>query len=206
MNRIGHWLLVPLLAFVPLTAEAQVEAPAPEAEITLLPGDLLRIAIWREAGLSGDFPVETDGTVTLPLLGRQQVTAIPLDRLRDTLIAQYRVELRNPSIAVTPLRRVNVMGEVARPGLYSVDPTITLQSAIALAGGVTASGHLQRISITRAGQVLRPRAGAAENLSALDVRSGDEIFVARRGWFDRNSTFVVSALLSLTSIMITILR
>jgi protein involved in polysaccharide export with SLBB domain len=179
---------------------------APVVEVTLLPGDLLRVAIWREEDLSGEFLVERDGTVTLPLLGRQHVTDIPLERLQDTLIAQYRLELRNPSISITPLRRVHVMGEVAKPGLYPVDPTISLGGAIALAGGVTPAGDPRRIRVIRAGQVLRPRAGSMESLSALDVRSGDEIMVDRRGWFDRNSTFVVSALLSATSILIAVLR
>jgi protein involved in polysaccharide export with SLBB domain len=116
------------------------------------------------------------------------------------------VHLRNASINITPLRRINVLGEVARPGLYPVDPTVSLAGVVALAGGATATGDIRRIRIVRDGTVLMERAGAAETLNTLELRSGDQIFVDRRGWFDRNSTFVVSALLSITSIVITLAR
>jgi protein involved in polysaccharide export with SLBB domain len=208
-DEMNHMLigLLTLLLVVPAPGWSQ-SAPQPGGgrDVTLMPGDIVRIEIWREEDLSGDFQVAPDGTVTLPLLGRQSVVGLPLDRFRDTLLEQYRVELRNPSITITPLRRVHVLGEVNQPGLYPIDPTLSLAGAVALAGGATPSGDLGKIRVVRGGEVLRLRVGPGATLESADVRSGDQIFVERRSWFERNSTFVVSALLSVTSLAITILR
>lgn len=175
------------------------------AETSLQPGDLIRIQVWRETDLGGDFLVNPDGSVTLPLLGTLQVLGVPLDDLRDQLIERYSVHLRNPSINITPLRRINVIGEVQRPGQYTVDPTVSLAGAVALAGGANSNGDLSRIRILRDGQIFRERVGAGETLTDADIRSGDQIVVDRRSWFERNSTFVISTLISVTSIVITII-
>jgi protein involved in polysaccharide export with SLBB domain len=173
---------------------------------TLRPGDAIRVEIWREKDLSGEFPVGVDGTVTLPLLGRQRLVDIPMEQIRDTLIALYGRTLRNPSIDVTPIRRVSVLGEVQKPGLYGADPTLSLAGVVALAGGSTEDGNLNSIRIIRDGQVLREKVGAGETLSGADIRSGDQIVVERRSWFARNTVFLLSAGLSLaTSIATTII-
>jgi polysaccharide export outer membrane protein len=178
---------------------------AAQQQATLRPGDAILVEIWREEDLSGEFAVALDGTVTLPLLGRQRLVDIPLSAVRDTLTAQYRVHLRNPSINVTPIRRVTVLGEVQKPGLYGADPTIALAGLVALAGGATPAGSLDRIRVVREGQVLRERVGAGETLATADVRSGDQIIVDQKSWFSRNSTFVVSTILGVTSIITTII-
>lgn len=196
-------LAVLLLLFAALSAFAGRAAAQQQA--TLRPGDAIRVEIWREGDLSGEFPVALDGTVTLPLLGRQRLVEIPLEMLRDTLTSQYRVHLRNPSINITPIRRVTVLGEVQRPGLYGADPTLALAGLVALAGGATAEGSLNRIRIVRDGQVLRERVGAGETLTSADVRSGDQIIVDQKSWFARNSTFLVSTILTLGGIITSII-
>ncbi|HEX6909871.1 MAG TPA: polysaccharide biosynthesis/export family protein [Longimicrobium sp.] len=192
-----------LLSLVPLAAFAG--GAAAQQQATLRPGDAIRVEIWREEDLTGEFGVALDGTVTLPLLGRQRLVDIPLDRLRDTLTTQYRVHLRNPSINITPIRRVTVLGEVQRPGLYGADPTLALAGLVALAGGATPDGSLDRIRIVRDGQVLRERVGAGETLTTADVRSGDQIIVDQKSWFARNTTFVVSTILTLGGIITSII-
>lgn len=174
-------------------------------EVTLQPGDLVRVQIWREGDLSGDFLVDQNGIVTLPLLGEQRVTGIPIGELRTVLLQQYRVELRNPSINITPLRRLNVLGEVTKPGLYPVDPTISLVEVVAQAGGATELGDLRRIRIVRGGEVIREGIRPGETLSTLDIRSGDQILVERRTWLDRNSTSLVTAVLSIVGGLVTTL-
>lgn len=211
--RQMFWILLAALAASPSAATAQSAQPptreeraASAADVTLQPGDLIELEIWREEDLSGEFLVDESGTVTLPLVGRFDVRGIPIAQLRDTLIAAYSVELRNPSIIVTPLRRVYVLGEVNEPGLQAVDPTVSLAGAIALAGGATERGDLRRIRVIRNGEEIVNRVRAESALSALDVRSGDQIFVGQRSWFERNTTFLVSAILSGTSLLITLLR
>ncbi len=195
--------LAPLLAALALLLLAGRAGAQQQA--TLRPGDAIKVEIWREGDLSGDYPVALDGTVTLPLLGRLHLTDIPLEMLRDTLTAQYRVHLRNPSINITPIRRVTVLGEVQRPGLYGADPTLALAGLVAQAGGATPNGSLNRIRIVRDGQVLRERVGAGETLTTADVRSGDQIIVDQKSWFSRNTTFVVSTILTLGGIITSII-
>lgn len=178
----------------------------PQAAPVLRAGDLLEIEIWREEDLSGEFLVDESGSVTLPLLGSRHVAGMSLSEVRDTLIAQYTIQLRNPSISITPLRHVYVLGEVNEPGLHAVEPNMSLAGAIALAGGPSVEGDLRRVRIARDNEVILNGVPIDAALSVIDVRSGDQIFVDRRGWFDRNSTFLVSSMISVTSIVISLLR
>jgi len=189
--------------FAAHAATAQVAAAPMDS--SLLPGDAVRVLIWREPDLSGEFVIDEKGVVTFPMLGKRDVTNIPLSSLRDKLISEYSVQLRNPSITITPLRRIYVLGEVSKPGLYSVDPTITLAGALALAGGANPTGNLERLRILRNGSVIRKNVSANTSLSAIDIRSADQVFVDRRSWLDRNSTFAASALLSAATLAITLL-
>jgi protein involved in polysaccharide export with SLBB domain len=101
---------------------------------------------------------------------------------------------------------VYVLGEVTRPGLLALDPTMTLAGAVALAGGANREGDLSKLRIMRDGQVLMDSAGPEADLMSVDIRSGDQIFVDRRGWFDRNSTFIVSATIGIAGIIVQLLR
>jgi protein involved in polysaccharide export with SLBB domain len=199
MSALARFALLLSLVLAPAAAAAQA---SDTAVVTLRPGDLVRVQIYRETDLNGEFLVDEDGVVVLPLVGPQVVTGLPMRELRDRLVAAYREHLRNPSINITPLRRVNVLGEVQRPGVYAVDPTVSVADAVSMAGGATAMGDLRRIRIIRGGETLRDRVGAAETLRAIDIHSGDQVLVDRRSWFERNSTFVVSTVLSVTSIII----
>lgn len=204
MRLLGSLLLHLLVLASGLAAQAA--PPAADTTLaTLQPGDVLRIAIWREEELSGEFQIDETGRVTLPLLGERQAAGKAPRALRDELIRAYRTHLANPSIMITPLRRIYILGQVAKPGLYVVDPTITLAGAIALAGGSNAEGDLSRIRVVRKGVVVQPRISAETALTTGDIRSDDQIFVERRSWFERNSAFVVSIVLSVTSTVVSIL-
>lgn len=188
-----------------LIASQALAQTADSTQVTLLPGDAVKIQIWREPDLSGEFIVDEQGVVTFPLLGKRNVTQIPVVQLRDRLTEEYAKELKNPSVTITPLRRVYVMGEVNHPGLYTVDPTISLAGAVALAGGATPLGNLDNLRVVRKGTVILEKVSASSTLSTVDIRSDDQVFVDRRGWFDRNSTFAASALLSIATLAITLL-
>lgn len=203
MCRFASVLLVILLCARPVLVGAQPTAG--DRGVTLQPGDVISVQIWREPDLSGSFLVDEQGIVVLPLLGEKRVVDVPIRALREMLVEEYRVQLRNPSITITPLRRIHVLGEVTKPGLYEVDPTITLAAAVALAGGATQVGDLNRIRIIRGESMLMERVGATAALTAVDIRSGDQILVDRRSWFERNSTFLISVGLSIPSVIAGIL-
>src|ERR1700745_4280304 len=101
-------LLAALLPLAPAPSRAQTAAD----QVVLRPGDRLRVRIWREGDLSGDFQVDEAGAVTLPLLGTRTVANVPMSQLREQLMRDYLQQLRNPSITITPFRRVNILGEV----------------------------------------------------------------------------------------------
>jgi len=204
MSLIRYFLILLILATAPTPVETQgVSDPG---ELFLVPGDILRVEIWREEDLTGDFQVDLDGKVVLPLLGELRVDNKEWDAVRDQLLQGYRRELRNPSIELTPFRRVYVLGEVNLPGRYNVHPTNdNLAGAVSLAGGVTSDGVVTKMRIVRDGVIILDGIVGEESLSGLGIRSGDQLFVGRRGWFDRNSTFLISAMLSVTSVLVTIL-
>ena len=179
--------------------------PAQQADTgeMLYPGDVLRVTIYQEKDLSGEFLVNQDGIATLPVLGDRRVTGIPLNLLRDSVRAELRRQLRAPAIEVTPLRRVFVVGEVAKPGPYVVDHTLNLAGAVALAGGASPIGTLHTLQIIRRDGSLVPPFDLTSPAAQPPLRSGDQIYVGRRSWFARNVNVVVSSVLTLLSITTT---
>jgi len=168
--------------------------------VPLEPGDAIRVELSREEELSGEYPVDESGRVSLPLVGDRMVRGVPPDELERDLEAAYREQVRNQAINVTLLRRVRVLGEVNEPGLFHVDPTMTVADALALAGGATSNGDKEEVRIIRDGAEIRTDVYTA---IGERVRSGDQIFVPQRSWFARNSGFVIGATLSAISILAT---
>ena len=204
MIPIRYFFILLILATAPTQAETQ---PVQNLEqLVLLPGDILRVVIWREQDLSGDFQVDRDGTLVLPLLGKMQVVDRAWDNVKNDLMQDYLRELRNPSIELVPFRSVYVLGEVNLPGRYNVHPTNdNLAGAVSLAGGVTPDGDVTNMRIVRDGEIILNRIAGEQRLAELGIRSGDQLFIGRRGWLDRNSTFMASAILSLGGILVAIL-
>lgn len=174
-------------------------------ESGLRPGDAVQVQVWREEDLSGTFTVDDRGVVTLPLLGERSVAGTEPHELREDLLADYREYLQNPSIQVTVLRRINILGAVAQPGLYPVDATISLSEALGLAGGITPGGDEEDIRVVRDGEVIHRALDQATLVGAVDIRSGDQIVVGEKGWFARNPGALVGSLLGATAVIITAL-
>ena len=204
MSPIQYFLILLTLIMGPSPIKTQ-EVPD-LAELFLVPGDIVRVMIWREGDLSGDFQVDQDGKIVLPLLGELEVDNKAWDAVRDQLLEGYRRDLRNPSIELTPFRSVYVLGEVNLPGRYNVHPTNdNLAGAVSLAGGATPSGDIRNMRIVRDGVIILDRIAGEQALAELGIKSGDQVFIGRRGWLDRNSTFLVSGILSIASIAVAIL-
>ena len=189
------------MAVSSVQVQAQGGATAPEN--ALVPGDAIRLAFWREPELDGEYPVDETGTVVLPLLGHRKVTEVPPGELKETLLREYAEQLRNQEVQVTLLRRVRVLGAVHVPGLYYVDPTMTLGDAIALAGGATSDGKLNEIKIFRAGEETRSDLDSSTRI-AEEVRSGDQIMVPERSWFARNGAVIVAATISAVGFIVAV--
>ena len=166
--------------------------------LVLLPGDMVRLRVWRGDNMNGDYLVNNDGTAVFPLIGPWPVTGKSADSLKAELVAEYAQYLRTPSIEVLPLRRVVITGAVQRGGLHPVDPTMTLADALALAGGTTAHGDPNKVDLIRDGRVIRAELRQDTRILELPIRSGDQLFVPERSWISRNAG-VVSAMISATA-------
>lgn len=182
-------------------AQAQ-EAPPASVGLggALRPGDIVRLRIWREEDLSGEFQVNARGVVVFPRLGEYDVLNETAEHLVTRLVDDYRRYLLNPSIEITVLRRVNILGAVSKPGIYNVDPTITIADALALAGGVTPIGNGDKIRLIRDGAVLTS-ISVATRIGDSPVQSGDQLFIPERSVFKRNTalyTTLISAAVTIS--------
>jgi protein involved in polysaccharide export with SLBB domain len=183
----------------------QVTTPRDSSPL-LRPGDLVRLRIWREPDLSGDFAMDERGVIVFPKLGPVSAVARSSAALRSTLVMAYSKYLRNPSIEVTLLRRVNVLGSVRNPGLYNVDPTMTLADALAMAGGVAPDGRADRLQLIRAGQREVLRLSQRSRVADTPIEAGDQLYVPQRSWISRNPGMVAGVLGASASLVAIFLR
>lgn len=198
-----------LAGLVLLAALGAGQAAAQEAAAFhpdgLRPGDYVRVAVWREPDLSGEYQVDQRGYATFPKLGPVPVAALHPDSIRPRLLAEYAKYLVNPSVEVVPLRRVSVLGAVARAGLYPVDPTMTLADAVALAGGAAPDGKRDVVELRRGAEVVIAKLDVATPVSRTPLRSGDQLWVPQRSWLSRNPwvfSSVVAAAATITAVVI----
>jgi polysaccharide export outer membrane protein len=171
---------------------ARPAAPGPET-FRLRPGDAIRLAMKDEPELSDDYPVLSDGTVLLPLIGVVQVSSVAFADVEQRVREAFAREMTAPVLVLMPVIRVAVLGEVRMPGLYLMDGTFDVTEALARAGGLTPSGSMERITLLRDGRSerLTPRGEAPVPMAV--VLPGDQLIVGRRSWFAENSTVLVGA-------------
>lgn len=165
-------------------AQGGATTPTPYPDISLGPGDGVRIVVFRQPDASGEYTVNELGTLDLPLVGEVAVTGKSIRDLRGEISEKFRVYFRDPHVLVTPLYRINILGEVRNPGLYPVDLTMTLPDVLALAGGLASNGSLAKVDVLRSGRSVRwdlsdPETRARE-IGRFGFRSGDEIVVGER--------------------------
>lgn len=192
------WRGLAMALLVASCGQTSPPAPAPmpsaAARPIVRPGDAVGVRVWREDDMSGQYPVDDRGVITLPLLGEREVAGLHPAELRDRLIAEYREYLQNPSISVTVLRRITVLGAVGQPGLYQVDATISLSEALGMAGGITPVGDGNDIRVMRGEAVVQSGLDQALAVGVVDIRSGDQIVVGEKSWITRNSGALLGSL------------
>jgi polysaccharide export outer membrane protein len=187
------------------TEQARALPTAAAAQNHLEPGDVIRLRIWREENMSGEFTVDADGTVVFPRLGARSVTAMAPPALKAELVQEYSRILRTPSVEVTFLRRIAVGGAVQRPAVYHIDPTMTVRDVVLEAGGPTPVGRNDVIELIRDGTLIQ--ANLRQDLPIVEspIRSGDQLYIPERNWLSRNIGAAVGiggAVLSFAATMI----
>jgi polysaccharide export outer membrane protein len=115
-------------------------------------GDQLRVIVYDDDRLTGDYAVDDAGTISIPLIGhvqaRGQTTAELEKSIKDRLTGTVYV---SPSVAVQVqyYRPYFVLGEVNQPGQYPSIGYMTVNSAVAAAGGFTYRANMKTVTITR---------------------------------------------------------
>jgi polysaccharide export outer membrane protein len=197
-----------VLAFAGVASAQSSSGPDPAGAVSasIRPGDVVRVRIWREPDLSGEFTVDETGTVVLPKLGAWTITGESAGALRADLVRAYEKFLSHSAVEVTVLRRLLVLGAVRNPGLYTVDQTMTVDDGLALAGGATPLGSPNRVELLRHGQKLPVRLTLRTQLGDPSIRSGDQLYVPERSWINRNPGVFVGIVSAVATTLVLALR
>lgn len=178
-TSLRRWLAVALL-FIPLGPAA-----AQRHEATLRVGDALRINVWRHAELSGEFIIGPDSTLLHPVYQAVKVAGAPLPVVEERLRRLLVVYDQDVQLVVEPLFPVTVAGEVRLPNLYRLPRGTTLAQAVALAGGPTELGRLDKVRVNRRDSTMMINLGSGySRYESLTIASGDQVIVARRSDFN----------------------
>ncbi len=142
------------LSFIILTNIIVPPAILGQEQKKIQPGDAIQIVVHNYAELSQTVVVSQAGTVDFPFIQELPVEGMSLQRFREILMAQMsRYTEKSPLITVrfteTYPVKVTVLGQVARPGIYLVPNTLTLQGAIGQAGGFIPGAQLSQIKLIR---------------------------------------------------------
>lgn len=179
-------LLILLLAAAPVAAQDQNVVGSSPTGYTLRPGDVLQVIVWGQDDYSGQFKVDVQGKIQYPILGEIDTSNKTLVQIRDELRTGLGEIFNRPFVTVNPQFNIAVLGEVRSPGLFSVDPTLTVLDIVAMAGGPSANGNINQIRLMRAGQTMNLSFGedrvGARSLQDVGLQSGDQIMVPRRGF------------------------
>jgi polysaccharide export outer membrane protein len=173
-------LAIILLFALPGGLGAQSAAAPPEH--TLRPGDILKVDVWGHADYSGTFIVDETGRLRYPVIGDIDARALTINALRERLRTGLEQLFRSAFVTVTPLFRMSVLGEVRSPGLFTVDPTLSVLDVVAMAGGPIPGADMNKIRLMRGGEVLSLSYDRGGSLQEMGVRSGDQIFVPRKAF------------------------
>ena len=164
-------------------AAAPAPAPAPYDEAYRLDaGDKLRVVVYGQDGLTNTYAIDAGGSITMPLIG-----AVPArGRTPAKLAAEISARLRNgyirdPSVAVEieSYRPFFILGEVAAPGQYPYVPNMSVESAVAIAGGFSPRARRDSVTLTHT-----DNSGSMRVVVPLGtaLSPGDTVLVGER-WF-----------------------
>jgi polysaccharide export outer membrane protein len=154
--------------------------PAPAAAYRIAPGDKVKVSVFGEERLSGEFPVESDGQMQYPLLGRVAAAGLTAGEFRDRLSAELgRSVLKTPNVTVelAGVRPVYVLGEVAKPGEFPFTEGLSVYQLVARAGGFTYRANRGEVHIRHAGT---PDERTYKLSAATPVSPGDTVRVGER--------------------------
>jgi polysaccharide export outer membrane protein len=174
-------------------APAAVVVAAPVAYVEPLPvrydaayhldaGDRLRVVVYGQEGLTNTYAIDAGGSITMPLIGSVPARGRTTAGLAAAISAKLRAGfIRDPSVAVEieAYRPFFILGEVAAPGQYPYVPNMTVESAVAIAGGFSPRARRDSVTVTHT-----DASGTARFVvpPGSPISPGDTVLVSER-WF-----------------------
>lgn len=189
LRKATRWLA--LLAC--LTAAAPVLAD----NDTLGPGDSVRITVFENPDLTTESRLSARGSINFPLLGNVKLGGLTPNEASDRIATLLREKhfVRDPQVTLSVVqfrsRQVSVLGQVMRPGRYTLEESATtLSDILAVAGGVSPTGDdVVTVIRNRNGKAERfdvdlPAMYRSGNLASnYEIQNGDILFVRRAPMF-----------------------
>jgi polysaccharide export outer membrane protein len=160
----------------PVSMESETNAYALDS------GDKLRVVVFGQEGLSASYSVDTSGNITMPLIGAVRARGMTPAGLQRAVTAKLKNGfVREPHVAVEveAYRPFFILGEVTLPGQYPYVPNMTVETAVAIAGGFTPRAFKHKIEVSRNVNGLTERRVVSPN---YPVRPGETVHIAER-WF-----------------------
>jgi polysaccharide export outer membrane protein len=168
-------------ALLALSVLASAAAAQSRESATLQPGDEVRITVWRNPEMSGEFIIAPDGTLMHPVYRALRVTGLSLADVENKIRVFLERYQTDPQFVAEPLLRITVGGEVQKPDLYFLAPDVTVAQVVALAGGATERGRTDRVRLLSGNRTRSIKLDGSDASANLPVRSGDQFVVERRG-------------------------
>lgn len=181
----------PVEAAAPDDASVRHDAPpklvdyAPAAEhkpYTLDSGDRLRVVVFGQDGLSNSYIVDASGYIAMPLIGTVSARGATTEELSKRIAEKLRdgyVKEPHVAVEIEAYRPFFILGEVTQPGQYPYVADMTVETAVAIAGGFGPRAYRQTVTVTRTehgGQV------RMKVPTTFTLRPGDTVNVQER-WF-----------------------
>ncbi|QHO73252.1 sugar transporter [Bradyrhizobium sp. CCBAU 051011] len=180
-------------ASAPHAAPPPVVVAAPVAYVEPMParydaayhldaGDKLRVVVYGQEGLTNTYAVSAGGSITMPLIGSVPARGRTTAGLAAAIAAKLRAGfIREPSVAVEieAYRPFFILGEVAAPGQYPYVPNMTVESAVAIAGGFSPRARRDSVTVTHT-----DASGTSRFVvpPGSPISPGDTVLVSER-WF-----------------------
>ncbi|MGF1639322.1 MAG: polysaccharide biosynthesis/export family protein [Rhodospirillales bacterium] len=150
------------------------------ADYRLSAGDRIKVTVFGHEDLSGEFEIDGSGNVSLPLVRNVGAQGLTLPELESAIAERLKPDyLKDPSVSIEVLnyRPFYIYGEVNQPGSYPYASGMTVDKAIATAGGFSYRARKSRVKIVRANDPSRTPQEASHDTPILP---GDIIEVPER--------------------------
>jgi polysaccharide export outer membrane protein len=180
-SRPGYYAPGP--AAVPVGYAAAPQPVAYDSAYRLDAGDKLRVVVFGQDGLTNTYAIDAGGSITMPLIGAVPARGRTPAGLASEITAKLRNGyIRDPSVAVEieSYRPFFILGEVAAPGQYPYVPNMSVESAVAIAGGFSPRARRDTVTLTHTDASSGPMRAVVPLGTPLSP--GDTVLVGER-WF-----------------------